>query len=416
MSIRVWRFCGRAYRFNPAELEPHLRACTKRLSLSGYAPLSIESYVWSVAHFGEWLRARGIPLSDVDDHVIDRFAVHRCRCAETPLPERLSPRYVRRVRRFVRYLADQHIVAQSHREPRRTPPIPLQVEFVHWMHQHRGVSSKTIDRHMRALAALLPILGSDVSLYDAGLIRRAVCVQAGRYCAVTARTFSNALRVYLRFLAAHGSCRPGLDQAVPLIAQWRLSALPRYLPAKDVERVVSSCDLSKPGGIRDRAILLLLARLGLRAGDILTLRLPDIDWREGTVRVCGKGRREVELPLPQDADEAVLAYLNDVRPQAATDRMFLCIPAPIRALQMPATVSDIVRVALLRAGIVDPPTRGANLLRHSAATSMLRAGATLDAVGSILRHCSSDTTAHYAKVDVDMLSQLVQPWPEGVPC
>ena len=416
MSIRVWRLCGRAYRFNPAELEPHLRAFVRKLAASGYTPLSIESYVWSATHFGEWLRKQRIPLSDVDDHIIDRFAVHRCRCAETPLPERLSRRYVGRVRRFVRYLAGQGIVDQAPNEPVLARPIPLQIEFAHWMQQHRGVSPRTIDRHVRALAALVQILGSDVRQYDAGLIRRAICVQAERYCAATARTFSNALRIYLRFLATHGCCRPGLDQAVPLIAQWRLSALPRYLPAKDVERVIDSCDLLKPVGIRDRAILLLLARLGLRAGDILNLRLSDIDWRKGTVRVCGKGRREVELPLPQDAGEAVLAYLNEVRAQVATDRVFLCIPAPIRALQTSATVSDVVRFALLRAGIADPPTRGANLLRHSAATSMLRAGATLDAIGSVLRHRSSETTAHYAKVDVAMLSQLVQSWPEGAPC
>jgi site-specific recombinase XerD len=322
------------------------------------------------------------------------------------------------VRRFLSYLADQGVVARrsNNLQPQRAAFIPSQIEFVHWMRQHRGVSAQTIDRHIRTLAVLLPVLGSNVSQYDAAAIRRAICAQAQRYCAATARTFANALRVYLRFLAAHGQCRPGLDQAVPLIPQWRLSALPKYLPAKDIERVIASCDLRKPVGIRDRAILLLLARLALRAGDIINLRLCDIDWHEGTLRVCGKGRRQVELPLPQDAGEAVLAYLDEARPQAATDQVFLCISAPVRPLQTAATISDIVRFALLRAGIADPPTRGANLLRHSAATSMLRAGATLDAIASILRHRSSDTTAHYAKVDVPMLGQLVQPWPEGTPC
>ena len=203
---------------------------------------------------------------------------------------------------------------------------------------------------------------------------------------------------------------------MPTVPQWRLCALPRYLPPKEVERVIRACDLSSPVGLRDQAILLLLSRLGLRAGDIRGLRLDDINWREGTLRVSGKGRRQIRLPLPQDAGNALLVYLRRARPRADFDQVFLCVNAPIRPLQPPASVSNIVCVALRRAGITNPPSKGANLLRHSAATSMLRAGATLDAISSLLRHRSSDTTAHYAKVDVDMLRQVVQPWPEGASC
>jgi site-specific recombinase XerD len=174
--------------------------------------------------------------------------------------------------------------------------------------------------------------------------------------------------------------------------------------------------VSSPVGLRDRAILLLLSRLGLRAGDIRRLLLDDINWPEGTLRVAGKGRREVRLPLPQDAGDAVLAYLKRARPRAAYDQVFLCVNAPIRPLQPPASVSNIVRLAVRRAGIAKPPSTGANLLRHSAATSMLRAGATLDAVSALLRHRSTDTTAHYAKVDLATLQTVVQPWPEGAQC
>jgi integrase/recombinase XerD len=134
---------------------------------------------------------------------------------------------------------------------------------------------------------------------------------------------TTALRGYLRFLAAVGLCRSGLDHAVPTIPQWRLSALPRYLPASAVERIVASCDLSKPHGIRDRAILLILARLGLRAGDVLTMRLDDIAWNEGTIRVRGKGRREVRLPLPQDAGDALIEYQSRARPRVDGNRVFL---------------------------------------------------------------------------------------------
>ena len=145
-----------------------------------------------------------------------------------------------------------------------------------------------------------------------------------------ARIAASLLRGYLNFLATHRECRPWLDRAIPTVPQWRLSALPRYLPAEDVERLISSCDLSKPHGIRDRAILLLLARLGLRAGDILNMRLDDIAWADGTLRVRGKGRREVQLPLPQDAGDALLGYLETTRPSVACEHVFLRLSAPHR--------------------------------------------------------------------------------------
>ena len=157
--------------------------------------------------------------------------------------------------------------------------------------------------------------------------------------------------------------------------------------------------------------MLLLLRLGLRAGDIANMRPSDIAWQDATLLVRGKGRRDVRLPLPQDAGDAVLEYLEHERPNVAIDRIFLCARAPFRALRSGGAVSDIVRGALRATGIENPPTRGANLIRHTAATTMLRAGATLDEIGTILRHKSPDTTAHYAKVDVASLQQIAQPWP-----
>jgi len=145
-----------------------------------------------------------------------------------------------------------------------------------------------------------------------------------------ARCVVTALRAYLRFLASQGYCPAGLDRAIPTIPQWRLSSLPRYLPADEIERVVATCDITTPLGMRDRAVLLLLVRLGLRAGDVVKLRLTDIDWHAATIKVCGKGRRQVRLPLPQDAGDAVLAYLKHTRPQVAIDRVFLCLRAPHR--------------------------------------------------------------------------------------
>jgi integrase len=192
--------------------------------------------------------------------------------------------------------------------------------------------------------------------------------------------------------------------------------LPRYLPTADVERVIATCDGGDPLDLRDRAALLLLGRLGLRAGDVCGLRLGDFDWAAGTVCVCGKSRRSVRLPLPQDVGDAVLAYIKNRRPSVVEDRLFLRSMAPYRPFATSSSISNIVARALRRAGIEDPPSNGAGLLRHSAATAMLRGGATLEAVGAVLRHRSPDMTAQYAKVDLIMLGAIAQPWPGEVPC
>jgi site-specific recombinase XerD len=180
--------------------------------------------------------------------------------------------------------------------------------------------------------------------------------------------------------------------------------------------LVASSDVRGSGGLRDRAILLLLARLGLRAGDILEMCLADIDWSSGTLRVKGKGRCETRLPLPQDAGDAVLDYLANGRSSVDHDRLFHRLIAPFRPFSSSSAISHIVNLALKRANINDPPSRGANLLRHSAATHMLRRGATLQSIGAVLRHRSMETTAHYAKVDLTMLSQIAQPWPGEPTC
>ncbi|MGV7215398.1 tyrosine-type recombinase/integrase [Bradyrhizobium sp. UFLA05-112] len=221
---------------------------------------------------------------------------------------------------------------------------------------------------------------------------------------------------YLRFLAGAGLCRPNLDDAIPSVVQRRLSSLPRYLVAADVDRVIASCDHLVRGRLRDKAILLLLARLGLRAGDVAGPRLSDLDWTSGMLRLSGKARREVRLPLPQDVGDALLAYIEQERPRVHSDAMFLLMIAPYRSFSRSSYVSTIVALALKRAGISDPPSTGASLLRHSAATTMLRSGATLEAVGTVLRHRSLDMTAHYAKVDIPMLELISQPWPRDLVC
>lgn len=408
-------FSSPARRMDAGPLQPLIDAFIGELQGRRHTALTISNYENAARHFGNWLCRSKIELSQIGEDVVERFARHRCRCPGARRQDSVSPKYVRRVRRFIRFLTDRDVLAATVLcDPKK---IDLRVAaYQDLLRHHRGISERTIDRHGRMITRLLPALGAEPEIYDAALIRRVIIDEAKRSSRPHVKTMTTALRGYLRFLAAAGLCRPGLDYAVPTIPQWRLSALPRYLPASTVEQVIASCDLTKPQGIRDRAILLLLARLGLRAGDVLTMRLGDIAWNEGTIRVRGKGRREIRLPLPQDTGDALLEYLSRARPRVDDDRVFLRSLAPYRPLKRSSVISSVVRLALGRAGISDAPSRGANLLRHSAATSMLRAGASLDAVGTVLRHRSVDTTAHYAKVDVGMLQQIAQPWPGETSC
>lgn len=408
-------FLGSGQLMNAGPLQPLIDAFVAELQARRHAPLTISNYEQSARHFADWLCRSNIELGRVDETVVRRFARHRCECPGTRRQDHVSAKYVRRVRLFIRFLADRQVLATV--APLVLTNLDARIAaYQDWLRHHRGISERTVDRHGRMITRLLPALGADPELYDAALIRRVIIDEAKRSSRPHVKTMTTALRGYLRFLAATDLCRSGLDHAVPTISQWRLSALPRYLPADAVEQVIASCDLTRPHGIRDRAILLLLARLGLRAGDVLMMRLGDIAWDEGAIRVRGKGRREIRLPLPQDVGDALLDYLSRARPPADEDRIFLRASAPYWPFKGSSVISSIVRLALSRAGIVGAPSRGANLLRHSAATSMLRAGASLDAIGTVLRHRSIDTTAHYAKVDVTMLRLIAQPWPGEAPC
>lgn len=396
--------------------QPYLEGFAAELISRGYSELSTRDYVRSAVHLGQWMESRRREMGKLGDETLSLFARHKCQCAfgrrhgQCP-----SQRSMKRARRFAEYLSHLGVGVPLTSPAPKVLPTPL-VGFRNWMTQHRGIKARTVDRYERLIEELLPALGSDPAQYDAALVRQVLLRQVKGLSRSYAKTYVTALRAFLRFLTVEGRCRPHLDQAVPALPEWNLSALPRYLEKEDVERVIASCDRSHPQGMRDRAILLLLARLGLRGGDIKTMRLGDFDWEEGTLRVLGKGRREVRLPLAQDAGEAVIDYIVHARPTTETDRVFLCLNAPIRPLATSASVSDVVRLALNRAGIVNPPSKGAHLLRHSAATHMLRSGASLDVIASVLRHQSPDSTAYYAKVDTGLLGQIAQPWPEEESC
>ncbi len=219
-----------------------------------------------------------------------------------------------------------------------------------------------------------------------------------------------ALRSFFRFLFVDGQTKVELAGAVPAVPYWRHAELPRYLSPEEVERVIRACEQVSPAALRDRAIVLLLARLGLRAKEVITLELDDVDWRAGVLKVRSKGGQHDCLPLPADVGQAVADYLRQGRPTCATRRLFVGANAPHRGFAHSTCLGSIVRRAINRAGL-QVGHKGAHVLRHSLATSMLRSGASLDEVGEVLRHRVAPTTAMYAKVDVRGLRPLALPWP-----
>ncbi|MDQ6671679.1 MAG: tyrosine-type recombinase/integrase [Chloroflexota bacterium] len=225
----------------------------------------------------------------------------------------------------------------------------------------------------------------------------------------SAKCLTKALRSLLRFAYVEGWTATALATAVPTVANWQASELPRALDAQRVALLVESCDRTTATGRRDYAILHLLARLGLRAGEVTGLELGDVSWRRGELLIRGKGRRQEHLPLPVDVGEAVCDYLSHGRPGAECRRLFLRARAPTSGLTV-AAIECIVRLACARAGL---PGVGPHRLRHTAATEMLRNGASLLEIGQVLRHRSQATTAIYAKVDRSALRGLAQPWPGG---
>jgi len=383
------------------------------LHASGYTRMSARQCLRGAEYLCLWTERHGVRLRRLDEVTLHRFGRHLSRCRR----RRKSPAQRRILRAganvFIEYLRQQGITP---RPPARSQQLPPIVErFRSWMRVHRGVTERTLDNYEQILARVVATLGADPRRYNSTRLRRFVLEYAKDRGRSDVKNAASTLRMFLRYLSVEGHCSADLIAAVPKVAHWRLSTLPRYLPAETVEKVIATCNLETPLGKRDRAILLLLARLGLRAGDVVGLRLVDIDWEGSRVRVIGKGRRETWLPLPQDVGDAILAYLKNGRPSAENDHVFLTVTAPVRAFRVGATVSYVVRNALERAN-VDAPSFGAHLLRHSAATAMLRGGATLDAIGALLRHRSMETTAHYAKVDVLTLQRVAQPWPDVSPC
>ena len=407
--VRFAEHTGRAR--HPGELADGLRYLDEylaQLGAEGYTPRTLKGHHYRCHHFLTWLHQCRIRLAEVNAKTVERFIDHDCVCPWSMRNvEKLKSRHIGSIKAFVRFLFTRGVMPDAFPVEDSSAEMPA---FRSWLRRHRGIGDVTIGKYVRTLSFFLPDLGSDPQLYDAALIRDVILSRFAKVAPEYARDMTKALRMYLRFLASNGACRAELVNAVPSVPQSRLATLPRYIPTDDIERLIASCDLTRAAGLRDRAVLLLLARLALRGGDICELRLDDIDWTKALVKVSGKSKRSVQLPLPQDAGDAILAYIEKARPRVDEDKLFLRVLAPHVPFRSSNIVTHIVCRALDRTGMHDAHPRGAQLFRHSTATGLLRSGASLETVGTLLRHRLPNTTAIYAKVNVPMLLEVAQPW------
>ena len=384
-----------------------------RLSDDGYSPHTRASMTAASKHLVVWLHASRVSIQDVCADVLEAFFCHDCLCPMNSLPaprDRVSDYYALGVRHFVNFLiASGHVSdASSFLKP---DPLEKYSDFGHWLLSRRDITKKTCREYLRWASLLVPLLPPDPCQYDAASIRKALFSCASGYSSATVRLIVASFRFYLRYLVARGQCELRLVEAIPSVRDCSQSRLPRYISKAAVESLIDSCDLSTPQGIRDRSILLLLARLGLRAGDIAQMKLDHIDWKGARILFSGKSFSEQWLSLPQDAGDALLHYLESARPPVDCDKVYLRMRAPFTGFRCSQTVGEIVRNAIKRAGVDSPGCEGAYVLRHSFATNKLRDGVRFDFISAMLRHCSLDTTMTYARVDIAGLRCVVQPWP-----
>ena len=364
----------------------------------GYAPSAVEGQLRVLAHVSRWLSEQGVPLVALTPDAVERFLVSR------PASRRVfGP--------LLSYLRDLGLVPEP--TVLDTPVERLVVEYREYLVRERGLVAGSVELRERVARLFLAAQSEPIELalrrLRAGDVTAFVVAQCreGRRGAAWSRTLTSGLRSLLRYLHLAGWVPVPLAQAVPSVAGWRLASLPRALEPEQVQRLLDSCDRSTVLGDRDFAVLMVLSRLGLRAGEVAAMRLDDIEWRAGEVVVRGKGARTERLPLPHDVGKAVVSYLRAGRGRASCREVFLRAVAPHGPLSS-GGVRSIVHAACDRAGM---PRVGAHRLRHTVATELLRAGVGLEQISKVLRHSSMTTTAVYAKVDRAALRSLARPWP-----
>jgi integrase/recombinase XerD len=388
-------------------LAPYAQGFRAELERQGYTPLSAAVQIRLMSHLDRWLSREGLDIAGLTPARVEAYF------AERRAGGYVGERTVRALRPLVGYLQRLEVLPVFPAPAPATPVDQLLARYRHYLIVERGLSENTVDLNLRLVGPFLRERADGrAGRLDLGVLTaaevNAFVVTASRYRPCSVKRTVSALRSLLVFLHVAGLLDRPLAAAVLSPPGWTQTGLPKALSDDQVAALLTSCDRAAPPGRRDFVILTLLARLGLRVGEVAALTLEDIDWRRGELTVHGKGNRRDRLPLPADVGEPIVDYLRHGRPAVALDRaVFLRMQAPYRGLTS-VGVSTLVEVAGRRAGL---GTIGAHRLRHFAATAMLRRGGSLTEIGQTLRHIRPATTAIYAKVDERALRTLAKPWP-----
>lgn len=389
-------------------LEPFRDGFRRSLIAEGYSPKRVELHLALLSHLSGWLGERSLGSADLTVAVAEEFFDYRRRrYSWLTTPRSLSP--------LLRFLHSVDVAPVGRQQPVSASPAEELMDSYRWyLQQQRGLAAGSIALYVAQIRRVVAVWWPDghprVGELDAADVVSLVRRQAADMSVPSAKTLVCALRSWLRFLHATGRIERSLVQVVPSVADHRRASLPRHLDPDVVVQLIASCDPMTPMGRRDAAILTVLARLGLRSGEVAGLCLEDVGWRTGEVVIAGKGRRRERLPLPVEVGEALTAYLTGGRPKSCQRRLFLAVVAPHGPLSRSA-VTSVVHRACDRAGL---SRVGPHRLRHTAATQTLRAGGSMAEVAQLLRHHRVETTAVYAKVDHRCLQALALPWPGGV--
>lgn len=397
-------------RMREGPLGAYVDALARQLSEEGYARASARYALQLVADLGRWMARRKIVAGQLTPEHLERYLDYRSRHRHYRSGDAAI------VRRLLKLLRQKGIVAPA--PPiERSPAQRLEEEFRHYLERERRLAPATVFLYLPFARRFLAECFADGklrldSLRAADVVRFVQREAVRLHHPKRAKMMTTALRSFLQYARYRGLIGIDLRSSVPTVANWSMASLPRALSSEDVQRLLAHCDRHTALGRRNWAILLLLARLGLRAGEVVSLAFEDLDWEAGELCIRANGGNSDRLPIPQDVGAALAEYLRHSRPACSARQVFVRMRAPNGGFASSAAISSIVHRALDRAGL-NPDHKGAHLLRHSVATQMLRQGASLAEIGELLRHRSQQTTMIYAKVDLDMLRPLALPWPGG---
>jgi site-specific recombinase XerD len=385
-------------------LAPFVEAYSAELKARGYTPLTTVNQLRQVARLSRWLQVDGLAVADLSSARVEQFLVWQ-RKAGCPSSAVSRPGLVC----LLEVLCDLGVLGN---EPLASASAPLDLvlsPFERYLVSERGLAPGTIVGYVGHARWFLEGLGREgVSGLSAAEVTGAVLRKASSGVSVAAaQYFVSGLRAFLRFCFLEGLLAVDLSQAALVVRGRRASLLPRGISSAEARALLGCCDRRRAVGRRDYALLILMLRLGLRRGEVARLTLDDIDWRAGELVIHGKGGRADRLPLPTDVGEAIAAYLRRGRPASDRREVFLSARAPYAPIAS-GTVASTVRRACRRAGITEI---GSHRLRHTTACEMVQAGVPIVRVGQVLRHRSLQSTAIYARVDIEQLRQLAAPWP-----